>query len=172
MSKANGTEIYDAAPMDEKEPLTQEEILMQESDLLRGLLELDSTKDQAENYRKIQIKRNGAVKIEFRVRPLTEDEQQSCFRGATKGTAKKGKNASPEVDRSMFRSLLIYLATVSEDRVNLWDNKQALEKMGILRAPEMIDRVLLAGEKDRVIAIIEEISGYIDEFDAEEEAGN
>jgi hypothetical protein len=36
----------------------------------------------------------------------------------------------------------------------------------------MIDRVLLAGEKDRIIDLIDEISGFNDETELEEEAKN
>jgi len=150
----------------------QEDILLNETELLQGLLELGTTKDQEQNYRKIEIKRNGIVKIQFRVRPLTEDEQQNCMKRATKSTARQtGRNSKPaEINRTLFRSLLIYTATINEDRAKLWDNKAALEAYNILNNPEIIDKVLLAGEKDRIIDIIEEISGYGNDEDDKDDA--
>ena len=69
-----------------------------------------------------------------------------------------------------FRSWLIYAATVDEDRAKTWDNKQAQEALGVLQGVDMIDAVLLSGEKDRIIDRINEISGYGD--DVEETAKN
>jgi molybdopterin/thiamine biosynthesis adenylyltransferase len=166
-----GYESYDDDTEDEAS-LSQEEILMSESDILAGLLELGRSKDEKSNYHNIQIKREGKVKLEFRIRPITEDEVQSCLRKATKyAKAKSGQpKVAIETDSAIFRSIMIYNATVDEDRAKTWDNRQAQEALGVLRGIDMIDRVLLAGEKSRVVDAIEEISAYNDE--AEELAGN
>ena len=66
---------------------------------------------------------------------------------------------------SKFRSWLIYTATVDEDRAKLWDNKQAQQAFNVLQGVDVIDCVLLSGEKDRIIDRINEISGYDDEAD-------
>ena len=66
---------------------------------------------------------------------------------------------------SKFRSWLIYTATVDEDRAKLWDNKQAQQAFNVLQGVDLIDSVLLSGEKDRIIDRINEISGYGDETD-------
>ncbi len=57
------------------------------------------------------------------------------------------------------------MATVDEDREKLWDNKQiweALRKRGfqIMNGLDVIEYSLKAGEKDRVLEVIDEISGY------------
>ena len=84
---------------------------------------------------------------------------------------RSGRNSKPaEINRTLFRSLLIYTATINEDRAKLWDNKAALEAYNILNNPEIIDKVLLAGEKDRIIDIIEEISGYGNDEDDKDDA--
>ena len=59
---------------------------------------------------------------------------------------------------------------MDEDRKKLWDNRKAQEALDVLSGVDMIDAVLLSGEKDRIIDVINEISGYDD--DMEETAKN
>jgi hypothetical protein len=173
MSKNNTTpEAFDDTVVQsdgvtESAPMTQEEILMTEGDILAGLLELGKTKDETENYRKIQIKRNGVLKIEFRIRPITEDEVQACSRRATKyAPTKPGQPKKPiETNNALFRSYVIYTATINEDRAKVWENKRAQDALGILQGVDMIDAVLLAGEKSRILDQIDEISGFDDDMD-------
>ena len=172
-----GTEAFDDNIRTENDEtpvsaMTQEEILMTEGDILAGLLELGKSKSTTENYRKIQIKRDGVLKLEFRIRPISEDEVQFCSRRATRyAPTKPGQPKKPiETNSTMFRSYVIYTATVDEDRAKVWDNKRAMDALGILHGPEMIDAVLLAGEKSRVLDSIDEISGF--DEDMEEIAGN
>ena len=44
-------------------------------------------------------------------------------------------------------------------------NKQAQQAFNVLQGVDLIDCVLLSGEKDRIIDRINEISGYSDEAD-------
>jgi hypothetical protein len=158
-----GFEDYDLKTNEEQMP--QEEILMKEHDILAGILEAGRGRDNADNYRKIQIKRAGKLLFEFRIRPLTEEDQQNCARSAT--TYAPTKQGQPkkalDTNRAMFRSLLIYTATVDEDRAKVWDNPKAKNALNVLDSTDMIDMILKAGEKSAVIAIIDEISGYTDE---------
>ena len=150
-----------------QESLSQEQILMSESDILRGLFDLGKGKDDTESYRKIQIKRKGALKLEFRVRPITEDENQICWRQATKYAPTKPGQPKTAIDTDVakYRSFVIYTATVDEDRSKVWDNKRAQDALGILQGVDMIDRVLFAGEKGRVFDIIDEISDKEEEIE-------
>lgn len=163
-------ELYDE--VQSEETLSQEEILMNENELLAGILELGGRKDEALSYHKIQIKRNGVVKLEFRIRPVTEDETQSCLKMARKyAPTRPGQPKKViETNNTKLRSLIVYTATIDEDRAKIWDNKSAQTALNILTGWEMVDKVLLAGEKDRVIDKIDEISGFGD--DLEETAGN
>ena len=158
-------EMYDDDIAVENEPMTEEEVLMKESDILAGLLALSEEKNDEALYSKIRIKRKGKLTLEFRVRPISEEESQQCFRNATKYA--KSKPGQPKVaietDAALNRSYIIYTATVDEDRVKVWDNPRAKQKMDIIHGVDMIDRVLLFGEKDRVISVIDEISGFTDE---------
>ena len=144
------------------EPLTREDVLMKESDILRGLIEAGREKDSESSYEKIQIRRGGVLKFEFRIRPLSEDETNACLDHASKFAPRKRGQPKRriETDQAKFRSWLIYTATVDEDRKKTWDNKQAQEALEILYGVDMIDAVLLAGEKDAVLERIDEISGY------------
>jgi hypothetical protein len=158
-------ENYDINTENQDEPMTQEEILMSEGDILAGLLELANEKDDEANYRKIRIMRNGKVKVEFRVRPISEEECQQCFRNSTKyAKTKPGQpRVAIETNSARNRSYIIYTATVDEDRKKVWDNEKVKQSLGVLDSIEMVDRILKAGEKSRVIAEIDEISGYTDE---------
>lgn len=149
---------------EEKEVLTKEEILMREPDILAGLLELGNTRNNPEEYHKIQIKREGALKLEFSIRPLSEKEMISCSEQATKyAPAKGGKpRTALKTDVPKMRSLLIYTATIDEDRKKIWDNQQAKNKFNILESADMIDMVLKGGEKEQILTKIDEISGYYD----------
>ena len=112
------------------------------------------------------------MKFVFRVRPVSEEESIKCHDHATKFAPRKRGQPKREIETntSLFRSWLIYTATVDEDRKKLWDNKKAQEALNVLQGVEMIDAVLLSGEKDRIIDVINEISGYGD--DMEETAKN
>lgn len=142
----------------------KEEILMNESTILAGLLELGNTRNNPDEYEKIQIRRNGVVKLEFRIRPLSEQEMISCSEQATKYAPAKGgrPRTALKTDTPKMRSLFIYTATVDEDRGKIWDNPQAKMKFNLLESHDMIDIVLKGGEKEQILNKIDEISGYHD----------
>ncbi len=144
--------------------VSQEEILLNEEALLRGLIEAGQEKDDESTYRQIMIKRGGILKFMFRVRPVSEEESIACREHATKFAPRKKGQPKQEIETNpaKFRSWLIYTATVDDDRAKLWDNKRAQEALDVLQGVDMIDAVLLSGEKDRVIDVINEISGYDD----------
>lgn len=147
---------------------------MSEGDLLRGLIDAGKEKDSADYYKKIQIRRNCVLKFEFRIRPISEEESLACRERATKFAPRKRGQPKREIETniSQFRSWLIYTATVDEDRKKLWDNKKAMEAFNVLQGVDLIDAVLLSGEKDRIIDEINEISGYGDGDSTEETAKN
>ncbi len=148
-------------------PDTKEEILMNEREIMQGLINAGKEKDNENTYEKIQIRRGGVPKFEFRIRPLSEEESVQCREHATKFAPRKRGQPKVEIETNAakFRSWLIYTATVDEDRAKTWDNKMAQDALGVLQAVDMIDAVLLAGEKDRVIDRINAISGYGDDLE-------
>jgi len=160
-------------PTEEQEE-KRNEILLNENQLLNGLMELANEKEQNTGCEKIQIKRKGAVIIEFRVRPISEDESQDCWRKATKYTPykKDQPRKALDTDTALYRSYLIYFATVDEDRDKVWDNKQFMAAKQIFKGVDVIDMILNAGEKARVIDIIDRISGFDDDEDLNEQVKN
>lgn len=166
MSKNTMPEIYDEAPAGVETP-TREDILMDEAALLRGLIEAGTEKDSESTYKRIQIRRGGALKFEFRIRPVSEEESLACHDHATKFAPRKRGQPKQEIETNAakFRSWLIYTATVNEDRAKTWDNKKAQQALNVLHGVDMIDAVLLSGEKERIIDRINEISGYSDDMD-------
>jgi len=147
------------------EALTQEEILMNERDLLQGLIDSGDEIESKESYERIQIKRKGRVFFEFRIRPLSEEDSRWCYSQATRYAERRKNQPKVEIETNMskFRSLLIYTATVNEDRKKLWDSKKAQEHFNVLQGWEVVDRTILPGEKERVIDRINDISGYGDD---------
>ncbi len=141
-----------------------EEILMNENDLLNGLLEAASFKTDSSSYKTVQVKREGKLLFEFRIRPLEEEEIQSCRKKCTKMVQNPGGRHLPkiegDVDYVKVRSWKIYTATVEEDRKKIWDNNVIKQRLNVLQGVDVIDACLMAGEKDTICDIIDDISGY------------
>jgi len=156
--------------IEELNGMTQEEILMTEDQLLAGMLEAANFREDRDNYKKLQIKRNGKLLFEFTIRPISEEELQACRKTATKYIANPNGRHLPkieaETDYVKLRSLKIYTATIEEDKKKLWNNpklKQSLVQAGhngILTNTDVIEAVFLVGEKDSVADIVDELSGY------------
>lgn len=157
----------------DKERQEQERALLlaNEADLLRGLLE--AAADLEEKTELVTIARKGKVYFGFRVHGLTEEQYQECRRKATKFQKKNalGVKLPEETDHTRYRSLVIHEATVEEDRAKLWDNKEAWRQKNVLNGPTLIDKVLLAGEKEAVLIKIDELSGYVDDEEEGEAKG-
>lgn len=149
-----------------EEKLNKDELLAVEEDVLRGLL--GAYEDQKEDTVTIEVARKGKVFFKFDIHGLTEKQYNDLQDQATKFRKARnlgGVKVAEETNITKFRSLLIYHATVTEDRKKLWDNKEAWNALGVLNGPDLIDKVLKAGEKKAIIDKIDEISGYNDETD-------
>ena len=142
---------------------TPEEVLMDEDTLLKGILEASKFKTDTENQKLIQIRRKGKLLFQFHVRPLEEDEVQTCRKQATKFMANpqnRHLKMEVDVDYVKLRSLKIYTATVENDRAKTWDNPALKDKLNAITGADVIDKVLMAGEKDEICDAIDDISGY------------
>lgn len=133
-------------------------------DELERLLTAAAFKDDEVNWERIAIRRNGRKLLEFRIRPLDEIElaelRRECTRYAPNPAGREYPRIEGEVNLVRLRSLKIYSATVASDRARLWDDARAWQKLGVMRGEDVIDCVLMAGEKDAVIERIDAISGY------------
>lgn len=142
----------------------QENILINENDMLNSLLEAANFKDDKDFQKRIQVKRKDKILFEFNVRPLGEEEVLLCRKNATSyAPDPRGKNypkIEKDFDASKYRSWKIYLATVDNDKKLLWDNRTIQNKLDVLQNINVIDKVLMSGEKETICGIIDEISGY------------
>lgn len=141
---------------------TKEEVLLNEAELLTGLLELGQERNNPENYKLIEIRRSGVLKLQFRLRPMSESEMGICRKRATTYTKAKGGQPKKAIETNMtlLRSLIIYSATVDEDRKKVWDNPTAKAQFNVFEGHDMVDIILLSGEKDRIIDELDTLNGY------------
>lgn len=143
----------------------KEEILMNEEELIAGAFLASKFQESDEFNRKVQVRRNGGTPLfEFTIRPLREEEIQECRKKVTKYKAdprgKQFPKIEVDIDLIKLRSNKILKATVDTGNGIIWDNKKLKDKLGVLQAVDVIDLVLLAGEKDKICDMIDEISGY------------
>ncbi len=148
---------------DPKNLMPKEEVLQNEDALLRGLLEAGNYKNEESFRRKVEIKRGGRILFAFTVRPLDEDEEIACYRKATPMLPNPQGKHLPKVDgktdHAAMRSWKIYTATIEEDRQRIWNNPQYKQRKGLVTPIEVIDSLLRSGDKDAVLAVIDQISG-------------
>lgn len=154
----------------EKTGLPEQEVIEQtEEQLIEGLLFAAEAKYSDDEQKEILIKRNGKVAFKFKIRPLSEDELMRIRKSSTPtypNPANKKLKIEGDLRYGEFRSKKIVAATVEEaNGGKIWENpklKSALNAKGydVIEAWEIIDKVLLAGEKDAVSDKIDEISGY------------
>lgn len=146
--------------------LTEEEnkgqLRTYENDILKGLLAAANYETEEENIHPVDIARNGVVLFTFHIRPLGEEEYQKCKDKNTKYVRNKqlGIKFPENTDSVRYRSALIYQATIKEDRERVWDNKEAWKALNVLTGIDLIEKTLLAGEKDAVLEKVDKISGY------------
>lgn len=149
------------------EEQTKNQIRLHEEDFLQGLLLAAEYKDDESELVPIEINRSDKLLFSFRIRPLGESEYDECKKRHTRYVRNKqlGIRLPEDTNSVKYRCELIYHATVEEDRNKLWDNKLAWEKLNakggyIFSGIDVIEHVLKAGEKDRVVAEIDRISAY------------
>ena len=59
-----------------------------------------------------------------------------------------------------YRCMLIYEATIPEDRTKIWDNKKFWKAKDLATGIEAVDTLLKAGEKAAICDKLDAISGY------------
>ena len=151
----------------------QAEARANEDDLLNGLLAAANYKDDENETVEIVIARGGRDLFSFRIHPLSEDDFNRCRKRCTKYVKSKtqgGIRVPEEVDTVKYRCMLIYEATVPEDRAKIWDNKKLWKAKDLATGVEAVDILLKAGEKNAICEKLDAISGY--ELTEEEVAKN
>ena len=157
---AKNTENVTEVQMSPEE--TNANVRMYEDDILGGLMAAAAYKTDMDEVAKIQIIRHKAVVLEFRIRPLSEDEYVKIKKRNTnyKKNKANGLRIAESIDSADYRSELIYEATIEEDRTKIWDRTDAWEKCNVGNGIGLIDVVLKAGEKDAILEKLDEISGF------------
>ena len=154
--------------------LTEEEkretILANEDDYLEGLLA--AADNAANDTKKIEIIRNERKYFSFSIHSLTDEMLKDIPKNR-----RQGIRVADELDMPKYRASVIYNSTTEEDKAKLWDNpavKKGLEAKGIciINALDVIDAVLLPGEKDRIMEIIDDVNGFNNEEVKSETAKN
>ncbi len=95
---------------------------------------------------------NGNI-LKFKIRPILFEELNNLKKRATFFD----KNGKPEIDEGMLNMYCITEATIEP---NFKDSK-SIEKVGVFTPEQYINKVLLAGEIDKLINEILKISGFL-----------
>lgn len=151
---------------------TRQQIRENENSLLEGLL---AAADYAANEEMtFEIKRGGKFFFSFTVTPLSEETINNIRKKYTKVTKNRraGIKVADELNVPKFRCSIIYNSTIDKDKAAIWDNKdlwRGLEQKGytIVNALDVIEALLLPGEKDRIMEAIDRLGGYADDDDEE-----
>lgn len=147
---------------------TANQMRQHEEDFIQGLI--DAAGYTQEEHKIIEIARKGKVYFQFRIRPLSENEYEKCRKKNTKYVRNKklGMKMPEDTDSVKYRDMLIYEATIPEDREKLWDNKKVWDAMRnnglqIMNGLDVIEYSLIAGEKEKIVEQIDRISGFEDD---------
>ncbi|MEA4922151.1 MAG: hypothetical protein VB031_02150 [Eubacteriaceae bacterium] len=141
---------------------SHEEVRMNEDSILDGMMEAARYKQDEALYKDISIQRHGKELFKFTIRPLSEEEVFQCVKAATEYLPNPAGRHLPKIegdtDAALMRAQKIVMATVDSDKI--WNDPKIKRQIGCLRATDVVDEVLMSGEKDWVCDIIDEISGY------------
>lgn len=146
------------------EEISTEELKEYEGDILNAILDAASFRNSEEETYLIRIVRNDTVLLKFHIRPLSEEEYETCRRKNTKYVRNKriGVQVPEKTNHVRYRSQIIYTATVEADRKMIWDNKDAWGRLNVASGIDLVDTVLKGGEKDAIVEQIDKISGFSD----------
>lgn len=143
-----------------------------EKDMLTTLLELSEEKTSVEAATEIEIKRNGEVRLSFKVHQVSDEDIRRARKSATKNKPNPNGRKLPPIewdrDETKYRSMVIYIATIPEDQKRVWGNAAFMEKKGCMEPYETVEHILNVGEKLAVFDRILELSGMADDDEGEE----
>lgn len=145
---------------------------MEEADLIKALLEMAEENTSTEEAVTIDIKRGGKVRFSFRVHPVSDEDIRIARKAATTYMANPNNKKLPKIEKDrdevQYRSLIIYNATIPEDRAKIWDNQKIKERFDLVQGHDTIDKILNVGEKMKIFEKILEVSGMNEDDDDDE----
>lgn len=146
----------------------------EEFDMVAGFLKAGEVFNEV--VQPIEIRRNGTPLFKFNIHPYTQEQLEAAQNKATtKGKNPKGPKYPKIVtkyDSKVAESYLIYLCTTEEDKAKFWDNQQFKDHYNVIEGYELIDKVLLPGEKQYVMELLDTLGGYAGDDDEEEKTEN
>lgn len=128
----------------------KEAIKFHADDIFAALTDAKKQIDEQTTQTITVCKSDGDPLFAFDIRPLTETEYDTCRVKATN---------NGELDQSRQKSEIIYMATVDEDK-GIWTNKQFMDSIDTLFYTDVINEVLRAGDKTRIVNAIDILSGF------------
>lgn len=129
-----------------------------EQDITAALLEAASYRANQETAT-VRIKRNDKLLFTFEVRGLDEDEWAKCRR---QNLSNRGLRTE-ELNNARFLSQVIYEATADADKERVWKNKAVWQKLNVASGVDLINAILLPGEKNSIVDAVIKLSGYEDD---------
>ena len=146
---------------------TAEDLRASETALLAGVL---GAAADNETYGYVCInrpdpKKPDEIKTFFRFRVRALDEKRIKKLGevyTTKTKNRAGVMVASGFKETDFNTEFIYTATHPDDRKAIWDNPSIQRQLGVSNWRDCIDKVLKAGEKEKTVEIIAQMSGYDD----------
>lgn len=157
-------EAKEALGIDEN--FTQEE----EFDYISGFLKAAEVFEEIEKT--VEIRRAGELLLKFNVHPYSiKDIDAAKKKATTYGKNPRGPkypNIVKSYNQDVAESYLIYLSTCDADRAKYWDNPKFKERFDVMEGYELIDKVLLPGEKQNIIQLLDTLGGYDEDNEQEE----
>ena len=144
-----------------------------EYDLVKALFEAADYKTNEDNIVEIDITRNGKFLFALHIHPIGDDDVAKANKEAAIMVRNPNGRHLPKIqadsDKSKYKSWLIYLATTEEDQRQIWGNPELMRKVNAFQPWETIDKLLLVGDKAKLLEKITEISGLDDDEDEMDE---
>lgn len=146
-----------------------------EYDLTAALLKAAAFKTSEENITEVNITRNGEFLFPLHIHPLSDEDIDLANKKATKYAphpqGKRYGKIQVGFNKPLSKSWLIYLATTEEDQQLIWGNP-ALKAIGVMQPVDAIDKLLMSGDKNKLLNEIATISNIDDDDFADDEDEN
>lgn len=140
-----------------------------EYDLVKSLLEAANYENDPDLVTTIDLCRNGKFLFSFGIHPLGDEEVKALRKRATTYMPNPANRKLPKIEKDfndgLFNSLIIYAATIEEDKKKIWGNPTIMQKFDLLEPYESINKLLTVGEKADISSKVVEISGLEDGTD-------
>jgi hypothetical protein len=145
----------------EKADAQRDELLMNEDSILEGMM---AAVEYIQETKTVEIKRAGKLLFTFDIHGISEETLYKCRKQSRilgeNPAGKRFPKVEIDVNLAKMRDLKIYEATTEDSRKKTWDNPAIQKKVCTLNGWEVIESVLMAGEKDAVCDLIDEMSGF------------